>query len=530
MTETVSKLTFQGLFYGSCSAFPQNPLIVGAHDRTVFTYSEVAERVERIAALLTGLGIKKSETVVSCSPVSVESVLLCWACLIQGLVFIPVDHDWPQSLIGHVIDQTSPGLILTDNKRFRRMGNLVNRDKILLYGEADPAQGIFGFYEAMAGCRDRKPFPLEPAAPDDLAVVLYTSGSTGKPKGVMLSQHALLNSGRLISDCFRWEPQDRFMNLGDLHSMSGLRNTCIAPLIQGASLLVADLEDRRNVLAMIDRIQEFSITFLGVAPTMVRQMALVASPSRKARLSSLKAVLSTGAGLSQEALRLFYAAYGIPVLNYYGLTETAGICTAHTVDTFSPTDVSIGRPVGANITLARDLDLSRPGDVGELLVDSDNVMLGYYGNDLETASILKNRIIHTGDLARIRPDGCYELVGRKTNAVNTISSERIYLEEIEGALEACPEVQEACACRYLKAKDDERIVAFVVPAGDFPEPAQGFIDHLKKNLIDLLGKNRVPWFYYIETRLPRITTGKINRQALKERLDDNLRLQRRRYF
>jgi len=530
MAESGSQMTFQSLFRRSCHAFGRNKLILDKHSLTVLTYSEAASLVETTSALLARLGVRKSGTVVSYAPLNLESILLCWACLVNGVVFIPVDHDWPEALLGHVIDQTSPMLILTDRERHGLVRNRFKPGRVLLCGEADSGAGALGFYDGLAACRDKRKWDSDPVRPDELAVILYTSGSTGTPKGVMLSQHSLCNSGRLISDFFNWGPGDRFMNLGELHSMSGLRNTCIAPLIRGSSFLVADVEDRRNVLSILERIQEFSITFVGVAPIMVRQMAVVASSSRKDMLSSLRAVLCTGAGLSSGALQAFYTAYGIPVLNYYGLTETAGICAGHTFSTFSPTDASIGFPVGASLSLAPDPERASSGDVGELLVESDNVMLGYYGNDRETVDMMKNGIVHTGDLARVRHDGCYELVGRKSNIVNTIRSERICLEEIDAALEAHPTIREACACRYLKTDDDERIVVFIVPEKDFREPGQAFIDRIKKDLTAMLGRYRAPWFYYIETELPRTTAGKIKRYTLRERLDEYLRVQHKRYF
>jgi len=530
MAESGSPMTFQRLFEKSCDAFGRNRLILDNHSHAVLTYSEAAALVETTSALLDRLGARKSGTIVSYAPLNLESILLCWACLVNGVVFIPVDHDWPEALLGHIIDQTSPMLILTDRERFGLVRDRFKQGQVLLSGEADSGAGALGFYDGLTACRDKRKRDSDPVRPDELAVILYTSGSTGMPKGVMLSQHALCNSGRLISDYFSWGPGDRFMNLGELHSMSGLRNTCIAPLIRGSSFLVADIDDRRNVLSILERIQESSITFVGVAPIMVRQMAVVASSYRKDMLSSLRAVLCTGTGLSSVALQSFYSAYGIPVLNYYGLTETAGICAGHTFSTFSPTDAGIGFPVGAALSLAPDSEWASSGDVGELLVESDNVMLGYYGNDQETAQIVKNGIVHTGDLARVRHDGCYELVGRKSNTVNTLNSERICLEEIDAALEAHPAIREACACRYSKTDDDERIVAFVVPEKDFREPGQDFIDRIKKDLTAILGRYRVPWFYYVETELPRTTAGKIKRLTLRERLDEYLCAQHKRYF
>jgi acyl-coenzyme A synthetase/AMP-(fatty) acid ligase len=466
--------------------------------------------------------------IVSYTPLSLEAVILCWAVWRNGLVFVPIDHTWPASLLGQILNETSPALIVTDAIRFPTAASLAPPDKIHVLTASDQPQAVLSHPGLNARGFQPPAGPADPD-PDDPAVILYTSGSTGTPKGVVLSQHALCNSGKRVSEHFNWQSSDVFMNLGDLHSMSGLRNTCLAPLFSGSSMIIAQPEERNNVMHLFDLVFDLQIHYLGVAPTVVRQMNAVASAERKDKLASLRAVLCTGAPLAKDQLELFYRTYSKPVFNYYGLTETAGLCAGHNAETFSPTDNSIGKPVGAEFIIVPGAPHDRQ-DTGELVVKSDNLMMGYFKKEKETAEVLKEGCFFTGDLVRKRSDGCFEWLGRKKNTVKNIYSDLIHLEEIDRALEACPLIQEACACSYTRLEEDERIVAFIVPKEYPVEKEAGMIKDVKRHMDNRVGKNRAPWFYYIEETLPRNSMGKVQRQQLTEKLHAYLRSGHTRYY
>lgn len=213
---------------------------------------------------------------------------------------------------------------------------------------------------------------------------------------------------------------------------------------------------------VVDLIFKLKVTYIGVAPTIIRQLNILHTESRKNKLFSLKAILCTGGNLAQDQLMIFYSKYNIPVLNYYGLTETAGLCSGHNHSTFNPNDNSIGPAVGAQLIIEPDPSSCKENITGELLVKSDNLMSGYYKRENETDQVLKNGLFYTGDIVRRREDGCFEILGRKRNIVKNLQSELIYLEEIDSALESYPQVEEACACRYPLSEEDEKIVALIV--------------------------------------------------------------------
>jgi acyl-coenzyme A synthetase/AMP-(fatty) acid ligase len=516
---------FQSLLNQNLCKYKDKILILNTIDENALTWQEAEKLIYLLSSKMQSTGIKKGNMVINYCPLSLESIILCWACLLNGQVFIPLDHNWPAGFIDQIIKETAPCLILTDDQRKATFENINTQIEILTCGE-NSSSSLFAWMEEAEVF-----FPAENNQPeeDEMAVILYTSGSSGNPKGVVLSQCALFNSGQLIANTFEWNESDIFMNLGDLHSMSGLRNTCLAPLHAGASFVIVSEIERNQVLFVFERIMEKKVTMLGIAPTVIRQMNTLFSDHRREMLKSLRAVLCTGGHLAQGQLQEFYSNYQIPVLNYYGLTETAGICCSHTLKSFSSSDSSIGQAVGAELFILPDENDNQENQTGELVVKSENLMSGYFKNDNETNLVLKNGCLYTGDIARKRKDGCYELLGRKRNIIKNILTELIHLEEIEQALEIHPFIREACACQYASIEEDEKIIALIV-LNDMNDEINATISSIKKHMHHVVGKFRSPWCYYIENELPRNTSGKIQREKLKNRLDGYIQSGYKRYF
>ncbi len=522
------RYTFRALIHDISEKYADEVLLYNTADSRSLSYADCLTLTDFVSKRLASAGFKRGDIIVNYCPLSLESVILCWACLYNGLIFLPVDHNWPGTLLKQVLDEASPSMMITDNEGMATTAPIFPKEKTVLSGEPDLAEGV-SFYDWLESGDMDAATDLPESYPDDPAIILYTSGSTGIPKGVVLSQHALCNSGKLVGEHFGWERGDSFMNLGDLHSMSGFRNTCIAPLHSGCSMVIASSEERNVILYVLELIQNLNVQFIGVAPTVIRQMNLLFNQLRKEQLSSLKAILCTAGPLAKDQLKEFYEKYNVPVYNYYGLTETAGLCSGHNASTFSCEDNSIGIPAGAEFILLPEPGYDDPS-IGALVVKSDNIMQGYYKREVETAAVLIDGGFYTGDIVQRRADGCYELLGRKKNFIKTIHAELIHLEEIDMALEASPGIKEACACSYIHQEEDERIIAFIV-AEEYPTNAESqFIDTVKESMFLKVGKNRAPWCYIFHEKLPRNTLGKIERQKLTEKLYELLQSEHPRYF
>jgi acyl-coenzyme A synthetase/AMP-(fatty) acid ligase len=507
----------------------RRPLLFDTTNEVSLEYSDVSNILEKISKKINHSGFAKGDIVLTYTPLNKYSIYIFWSCLLNGQVFVPVDHNWPQTLVRYIIEETKPKFVLTDQERLSTIASLVPEGNIILVEKSAGHQKIQSFDEWTASQGNDAQSQTASIQPEDLAVILYTSGSTGRPKGVMLSHRALLHSSRTAVELFQWTSDDIFMNLGDLHSMSGLRNTCLTPLQVGASFIIATPQERNNILCLFDLVRKFNITYIGIAPIVIREMNILFSKTRKELLSPLKALLCTGGTISKEQLENFYNLYQKPVLNYYGLTETSGICSGHNLHTFSPIDTSIGHPVNAEFIIVPDEMDKTQDDIGELLVKSEGLMSGYFNNENATNEVLNAGCFATGDIVKKRLDGCYELLGRKRNIIKSTLSELIYLEEIDNVLESHPLIREACACRYSRFEEEEKIVAFIVLDSSIDEiKLLGQV--IRRFINDKVGVHRTPWRCYIEKSLPRNSIGKIQREELGKKVHEYIRSEHQNYF
>lgn len=470
-----------------------------------WSYLQATQASALIAERLEALGVGPGDRLLVRSFTCLPAVLCCWAAWRLGAVPVPVDPSWPPYLLDPVLALVAPRLALHAGGAARAPDC---RSMLLADEEGRPSAPFLEWLRPRtlaAGGARRMP----DAAP---GAILFTSGSTGVPKGVVLSRGALARSARLVADTFGWRERDRFLNLGDLHAMSGLRNTCLAPAACGAAAILTPPAARAHAFGVQDCLQRHRATGLGAGPALVG--AVLKLRDRLSPEAWRAPLLCTGGNLAAAAARDFQAWAGHAPINYYGLTETTGICIAHTPESAQAADGSLGWPVGARCLIldgaGRELP---PGEAGELTVTGPNLMLGYLGCPELTAEAMRGGAFHTGDQARTRPDGRLELVGRIHNAIKTPHTDLLFPEEVEAALGGHPGLWDAAAVGVPSPAGGDHMVAFLVALGTVEQPHR-FTGEIHQYLRDRLGPRRLPNRYRIVASIPRLAGGKIDRQAL----------------
>ncbi len=321
--------------------------------------------------------------------------------------------------------------------------------------------------------------------PHALGVLLYTSGTTGVAKGVMLSQYNICFDITHVLRRLRIYPDDRALSVAPLHHTYEMTAGCLCMLYSGASVaynsslrrLQAEmklfqptlmaavpliLETFRNAV-----IQKYGKIKGGKAILSLQRLASDIGGNGKAGKKIFSIVNNTFGGrmrllvsgaalLSPEVFRDFER-FGIRVMIGYGLTETAPVCIMHNDFYTAPDD--IGYPIsGVQVRLD---DVNEEG-VGELVVKGPNVMLGYYKNPEETAKVMEDGWFHTGDLARLTPQGTYQIAGRAKSMIVSPGGKKIFPEELELFLGKSPYVKECLVYSYGD-EHDRKITAAIVP-------------------------------------------------------------------
>lgn len=422
-----------------------------------------------------------------------------WATVLLGGIFVPLDTTWPCARIASICLRMRPTVAVVPATSLAGFQTLLPDLLLLSANELASGQSTFIPAEMPAGAA---------------AAFLLTSGSTGEPKIVVHGRDALLRSARLAVETFDWRDGERLLNLPEPHTMSGLRNAMLAAPLAGMTWVSAAVEQRSNLFALLDLLATHRIQRLVAAPMLLRQVNLQGARLSLGTLAGLKAIYCTGADLHIGEVDRFHARYGIPVINYYGLTETVGLCLSQRIEGWQPGDRSLGWPVGCRVRLMTGAGQEAKGDItGELQIEMPLPMQRYLDEPVATAQRFDGQWLRTGDLACRDNDGRITLTGRASAFINTVYTEKVYPGEVESALEQLPGIAQAAVFGLPDAAGGERIAALIVPLSDASQEELA-PQCLALGVRKILGPSRVPVAFRCVDDLPRSSNGKLVRHAL----------------
>ena len=344
------------------------------------------------------------------------------------------------------------------------------------------------------------PGPAAGVQDGDLLLV-YTSGTTGRPKGAMHTAAAMQANALAAIAAQGLDASHRVLSVLPLFHVGGLCIQTIPALAVGAQVL---LPPRFEPGAWFDAVADWRPTTTLLVPAVMR--ALVEHPRwLQADLSSLKFVNSGSQIVPRHLIDAFHAR-GVPVAQVYGCTESGPVSIVLKPDEAMDHAGHSGRPaLGVQVRLATD---------GEVLLKAANLMRGYH-REAESA-FDADGWFHTGDLARLHDDGCYELVGRSKELIIS-GGENIHPAEIENLAAAWPGVAEAAVVGLADERWGEVPVLVVVPQPG----AVVDLDGLRASFDGLLARYKHPRRIVLRAELPRTALGKVQRPALRALLSDD---------
>ncbi len=498
------------------------------HSKTALIYGgeniSYRELINRINCLNTLIDILPGDRVAIISENRPEWVYAFFATLKRAGIVVPIDFMSSPEEILYILKDATPKMVFYSDTTKDALFKAIEEGDIKI--------------DAVNFDNFLYPKPTEKSinvSKYDTALILYTSGTTGKPKGVMLTYKNILSNIYGIDDFKVATKEDRTLAILPFHHAYPLVTSMIYPLYIGATIVFLDKLTPEDIM---EKLKKYRITILIGVPRLYRLFhrkifeeinknpvaktifrILRPIPSKKIKRlvfkkvhdafgGNIKYFVSGGAKLDLEIAKDL-SDLGFTIIEGYGLTETSPIATIN-----PPNRIKLGS-VGIPI---RDVRV-RISEEGEVLLRGTNVMKGYYKKEKETAEVIKNGWLYTGDLGYMDNEGYLYITGRKKDIIVLSSGKNINPEEIETELlKASSLIKEVGI-----VEQNDTLHAIIYP--DFEKLRElGVVnihEYIKWEVIDRFNRKLPEWkriqgITIVNRELPKTRLGKLKRFMLKE--------------
>ncbi len=486
---------------------PERPAL--SQGELTLDYGALARRIERAVEHLQAWGVSPGDRVACLSFNHMDMLVLLLALARMGAILAPLNHRLAAAEWDQLMQDCTPRCLLHDASWAEAAQALALRHNLQVQTLAALVEeGPVEWAPANAWTTWKEPNPEESPAPADPRPVLlvYTSGTTGRPRAAVHTQANLIANMQAASRVLGLSAQDRVLTMLPLFHVGGLCIQTLPALWVGAQVVVQARFEPEDTLRALE---QHRIGYTVVVPAVMK--ALLEHPRwAQTDLSSLRSV---SAGSSTLPLHLVegFLARGVPLGNVYGATETGPFSIAFKSDPALALRGSCGWPApGVEARLGPLEGTTAQADTGEVWLRGP-ALVQHYWPDLPALD--EEGWFHSGDVARVDPDGSWTIVGRCKDMIIS-GGENIYPAEIEGLLAQHPAVAE-CAVLGLP---DERWGESVVAAVVLHPQAQATDEDLLSQVRARLARYKHPRRVVRVLQLPKTALGKVQKSVLREAL------------
>jgi acyl-CoA synthetase (AMP-forming)/AMP-acid ligase II len=479
------------------------------------TFGELVERGRRLADGLYRMGVRREHRVGMLSTNCAEWFDYYVACELHGFIALTVNFRLAPAEIQYVVNDATPTVLLFEEQYAGLVDGLrptlSSVNHFICIGSAP--EWAHSMEDVIAQGSPAGP-PVR-AESSDGAHLIYTSGTTGRPKGVLRDQRAGLELAASLAQTQNMKVGGRILVAMPLFHVGAQSQSSGQHLLGGMVAVQSKFDPA--VFAQVIENERINITHM--VPTMVR-LFLEDTAVVGRDLSSLETLVYAAAPMPVELLRLGLERLGPIFLNCYGATECGNVAVLPpSLHRSTGSDLEVGRlaSVGQEHAFSRLRVLDDNGNecergtAGELCVQSTAMMRGYWNNHAASVEVFQDGWYRTGDIARMDAEGFVFLIDRRKDMIIS-GGENVYCREVEEALMSHPSVADVAVIGVADRLWGEAVLAVVVPKNDHPCAPAELIAHSR----GLLAAYKCPKRIEFVPELPRVSTGKVNKVALRE--------------
>lgn len=485
---------------------PNNEALV--FDGKSYTYRDLALRTRTVAHGLREMGVRQGDCVAYFGFNDPAALEMMFAVGTLGATYLPLNARLTAEEAAYILTDANCTLVVFGGEQAGPAEELSTMDvPVREWIGLEDAQWARCSYEDLTAGRSESMIDVQVGL-DDVCILMYSSGTTGTPKGVMLSHGNMMWNAlnQLISQDMT--SRERVLSVAPLFHIGGIGGAVTPTLLQGGAVVMLKRFDADTVLTTIE---EQRITTFFAVPTMLQQL-LQHPRFDQADLTSLRAISVAGAPVPEPLIGPFQDR-GVAISQAYGLTEAAPSVTLLPSDDVRSkigsagkrsffTDVAVLRPDGTK---------AEAGEIGEVVAQGPNVMLGYLNLPDASAAAIRDGWLYTGDAGYLDEDG-FLFIRDRYKDMYISGGENVYPAEVESAFLEFEEVGQVAVIGVPHEKWGETGMAFVVARDGTDIDLDVLRDKLRKRLAAF----KIPIHITIADALPQTATGKIRKTELRK--------------
>ncbi|MBS4029900.1 MAG: AMP-binding protein [Clostridiales bacterium] len=538
----VPELTVPTVFLEMCGKYGKKPAIIFYGKQ--ISYSELKKQVESLATALAGLGVGKGDVVALYVLNSPQYIISYMAVLMTGAAVTPVSPVFTSHELKYQLEDSGAKTIICQDILYENLAKTgIAMERVIVTGIDEyltpikkilgkallknfaremnlseiaipKGPGIYQFQELLRTTSTLVNPDIDPHL--DVASITYSGGTTGPPKGVMLNHHQIIACGLMMRGFFPFleEGKEVYPAFLPLYHIYGQLVIMIMGLTHGATLVIFTTPDIDEILDAIERYQ--CTGFFGV-PTMYEYLKEYDKTSR-VNWKRLKLLICGADTLHERTVTDWERRTGTHITEGYGQTESGGVSIVNPVHRPKPGTMGVPVPNTEAAVIAIDAaEYVPPGEVGEIVLQAPNVMMGYWNKPEATkdtfAEIDGQRWLRTGDLGYMDEEGYFHFVDRTRDLIK-YKGYSVFARDVEEVLYTHPHVKAAGVIGVSDAKVGQIVKANVVLQ---PE-ARGKVteEEIIQFCEDCLAHYKVPRIVEFRGELPKTDVGKVSRRELRE--------------